>query len=112
MNEIMGLLPSLAVPGSAIGALTIGIIALLRLRSTDREALSADQRQFIDKLEQARDAADARAERYFTQLDEERTKRIEAEAAWHQAEGRAEALRQRTESLEMRLQQCNPPPSQ
>lgn len=109
MAEIMALLPSLAVPGSAIGALVIGIVALLRVRSTDREALSSGQRQYIERLELAREAADARADKFIVQLDAERLKRIEAETARMTTEGQNELLERRVQSLEQLLQQCDPP---
>ena len=105
MADIVSLLPSLAVPGSAIGAFLIGIIALARLKSTDREALSTGQRQYIEKLEQAREIADSRADKYIAQLDAERQKRVEAEKAQFQAEERAESLQRRIEILEEVLQQ-------
>ena len=102
MTETIQLLSSLAVPGSAIGALVIGIVAMLRLRSTDREALSSSQRTWVEKLEAARDAAELRADRFRDQADAERTARIEAE-------GRIAELQSTVTSLEVRLQNHQPP---
>lgn len=112
MGEIMGLLPSLAVPGSAIGALVIGVVALLRIRGTDREALSTGQRSYIERLELARTAADERAQAFLQQLDAEREKRMTAEQAKFILEGEKEALDRRVRRLEELLQQCPPPTSE
>lgn len=104
----MDLLSSLAVPGSAICAAVIGIVALMRLRSTDREALSNSQRVYIEKLTAARDEADARADRFRDEVDQERGLRLEAEVQKLVAEGVSRALQERVVALEGLLQQSQP----
>lgn len=108
MTEVAGLLSSLAVPGSAICAAVIGIVALMRLRSADREALSTNQRAFADRMSVLRDEADARADKFRDEVDQERDMRIEAERQKLIAEGHITALQVRVESLENLLQQSHP----
>lgn len=112
MGEIGQLLPSLAVPGSAIGALVIGIVALLRIRSTDRDALSTSQRNYIEMVEKAREAADARTEKFIQASDEERSRRIEAEQALAASEAARGELQRQVERLQNLLQQSSPPHGQ
>lgn len=112
MGEIGQLLPSLAVPGSALGALAIGIVALFRIRSTDREALSTAQRNYIEMVERAREAADARTEKFIQASDEERGKRIEAEQALAASEAARGELQRQVERLQELLQQSSPPNGQ
>lgn len=108
MGELGALLPSLAVPGSALGALAIGIVSLLRVRSTDRDALSTSQRTYIDMVEKAREAADVRAEKFIQQADQERTKRIEAETLLAASEAARGELQRQVNRLQELLQQSSP----
>lgn len=108
MNEIMQLLPSLAVPGSAVGALVIGIVSLLRVRSTDRDALSTSQRTYIEMVEKARNDAEARAQRYIDQVDLERQKRIDTEHELVASEATKGELQRQVERLQELLQQSRP----
>lgn len=108
MTEVLTLLTSAAVPGSAIGAAIIGIVAMMRLRSTDREALSSSQRSYIDLLNADNKAADERADKYKAEVDHERLMRMDAERARLIAEGQVQALQDRVTALESRLQQSHP----
>lgn len=108
MNEVMQILPSLAVPGSAIGALVIGIVSLLRVRSTDRDALSTSQRTYIEMVEKARDAADARATKFIEQADGERMRRIEIEQSLVASETAKRELQTQVARLQELLQQSTP----
>lgn len=105
----MEILSSLAVPGSAICAAVIGVVSLMRLRSTDREALSNSQRSYIEKLEDARDEADTRADRFRDELDVERELRITIQQQKLIADGQILALQNRLTIAEAMLQQQTPP---
>lgn len=96
----MEILSSLAVPGSAICAAIIGVVALARLRSTDREALSSSQRAYIEKLEEARDEADTRADKFRDDLDNERERRMQVEQDKILLSGQVVALNLQIQALQ------------
>lgn len=77
MDEILSGLP---LPAGIIGMVTIIVVTLIKVRSTDKDRFAAEQTKHIERLKTEREEADARADRYLGLLDEEVRKRQEAEA--------------------------------
>jgi membrane-bound ClpP family serine protease len=77
MDELLNGLP---LPAGIIGMITIIVVTLIKVRSTDKDRFAKEQTEHIARLVKEREEADARADRYLKSRDEEVTKRQEAEA--------------------------------